>query len=331
MKKFIILQLLLTFSISTHAMEKLSWKQETEAMLKEMLALCTPIPIDAALWLRKTIHRPIMAHNPDKFIKINQAKLKKIEQDLRKQEENQIHTIFKENGLNNKQIKKAKNILKGYHGIYKQLLHEPNPNTIHDPQLKDSINVIQTQLAEQNMNINSTNIIQSDIPADFGGSTTATAATHPLRFRTKIIKKKTFLMEVVEPAKIVFRINHPYRNDISLHEAEHLIEGHGTTRGAIKSLVHHFTGNEIKETEALYTLCQIHEKQAEILPSLRKAKSASIMRHARFLNPYPYMLYTEHYLNLSDIDETHKMIAYLEHIKKHPRKPMPQVKRSKFF
>jgi len=59
------------------------------------------------------------------------------------------------------------------------------------------------------------------------------------------------------------------------------------------------------------------------------------MRNYR-LNEFHGYLYDdnscyEHYFQLSTIDETHKMIAYLEHIKKHPRKPMPQVRPSKFF
>lgn len=334
MKKIIILQAIITLTVSftIHAMER-SWKQEIESVTKEILACYTAIPIDVALWLRKIVHRPIMAQNPDKFIQINQSKLKKIERDIRKKQELQINAIFKENGLNEKQIEESKDRLKDVHEIYKQLLCESNQNITHDPQLKDSIDIIHKQFTEKKMNINSINIIQSDIHADFGGSNTALAAAHSPHFEVKTSNEKTFL-ETTKPAQIVFRpstLNSPHINAYTLHEAEHIIEGHGIITGTTNFLVEHFTNNTIKQTNILHKLYQIQEQQAEILPSLRNKQSASLMRNQRFLSPYPHMLYSEHYLQLSDIDETHKMIDYLEHIKKHPRKPMPQVKRSKFF
>ncbi len=327
MKKTIIFPAIFTLILpfALHTMEPPSLMQHIKDAISYPFTTKT---IDIALGVKQVIQKPIQSTHPDKFIQAHQNKLKKMEQNLRETEQNQINTIFKKNGLNDEQIKEANNKLKEYHYAHTNFLRQPNTNVIHDPQLAEPIDIIKKQLAQNGMTIESINIVQSnDFPYN------AVASGESVSMNTTTFSGKTFF-RIIKPAQITFHpksINDPQIKAITIHEAEHIINGHSITQNVISSFIN-TKNNTLTKSQSYQQLRQTHERQAEVFPSLRDAECASIMRASRSNEYYPNMLYGEHYLQLSEIDETHKMIAYLEQAKQNPRPTaMPQIKISKFW
>ena len=102
-----------------------------------------------------------MAINPDKSIKINQSKLKKIKQNLRKEKNKQINILLQESKLTDQQIEKAFTILQLVRDNRKKYLSQTTQlNAKHDPELAYQIDIINTQLAAKGLNSNNINILK---------------------------------------------------------------------------------------------------------------------------------------------------------------------------
>lgn len=283
----------------------------------------TTIAIDIVMTIKAMALRPIMAINPDKFIAIEENRLKQIEKNIRTAEANAIYAIIKENGLGSEYAIGLQNRRKELHKSRKEYLSKSQPNIIHDEGLSpELVKIIEKQLTREQIDINSIHLIKSAIPSEYGHDA-STVSPSPFYFSIDGDTVSVFNQNT-DPGNITFfpkfdSYTQEEQLAFGIHEAGHMIEGHDTTTGDIFHYINFYTHkdpDEICKSKKFKKLLQIHERQAEVLPSLKNKKSAALIRKMRSVIHYPNMLYGKHYLQISNIDEKHKMIAYLKHIKK---------------
>lgn len=291
-----------------------------------------------AVGIRTMINKPIMAINPDKFIKIHKNRLAQIEKNIRADEQNQLYEIAKEHDLKDTDIKIGLEIINKINLSYRESHNKFNPDAVHSKNISPELfSVLQKKLAEGNIDINNVSITNSDIASPYGFDA---QNEHSYRYTYTMAQDGSIPSASYsnqKPINITFYpkfhlLDKCEQQSSCIHEATHVIEGHNVTQGIVSILIGGVTQknpSDIRESKSFQNFVQIHERQAEVLPSVKDREVASLMREHRFSGYYPNMLYGEHYLQLSDIDETHKMIAYLEHIKKYPRKPMSSIKNTR--
>ena len=295
------------------------------------------IAIDKKFDREWTIKKIIQSKFPDLFIKINQSKLKAIKHTIQKEEHNHIQSLLKENKLSKEEIKQTFAIIQIGLETRKKYLSQSAwfwTNATHDPELSEHIEIINAQLKKKGLNSNNINIIKENREKQYGGSNEQRSSyNYTYNLLSKTITSFTFSCE---PDTISINspyINHNHKEAIALHETEHSIRGHVTIQSLIEMCIKHFNGNSNADaSKNYYRLQRIHEHQAEVFPSLRNAKAASLMRNRRRDGYYTNMLYDEHYYQLSEIDEIHKMIAHLQSAKKDfPSPTIQPINLSKFF
>ncbi|HLW73205.1 MAG TPA: hypothetical protein VKR54_04085 [Candidatus Babeliales bacterium] len=285
----------------------------------------------------RTINKLIMATNPDKFIKIHKNRLAQIEKNIRADEQNQFYEIAKEHDLRDTDIKIGLEIINKINLSYRESHSKPSPNVVHDKNISPELfNIIRKKLAEGNIDINNVSITNSDISSPHE----SVADNGHFYVCTYTIAQGGSISSVSysnnKPIHITFYpkfhlLNKCSQQTTCIHEATHIIEGHNITEGVVPDLIGRVTqknSSDVEKSKGFQKLVQIHERQAEVLPSLKDPEVASLMREDRCTSYYPNRLYGKHYLQLSHIDETHKMIAYLEHIKKYPLKPIPSIQKT---
>lgn len=294
--------------------------------------------VDFATGFRTMINKPIMAINPDKSIKMQKNRLAQHEKSIRADQQRQIYEIAKENGFNDADIKIGLEILKKVNLAYKESHNTPNPEAIHDKEISpENFIALKTTLSQKNIDINNISLINSATPSPCG-SDADNRHRYGYSYTIEDGSISSASYSNIEPIAITFYPkfhlhNKNTRLSSCIHEATHVIEGHNIIHSMIPGLIGKITQkdpNEVKKSESFQRLVQINERQAEVLPSLKDKRTASSMREMRFEGHYPGMLYGQHYLQLSDIDETHKMIDYLEHVKTHPMPPIKEI-RLKYF
>jgi len=278
------------------------------------------VVINFAMGIRAMIYKPIMAINPDKFIKILNNRLAQIEKNIRADEQNQFYEIAKEHDLGDTDIKIGLEIIDKMNLSYRESHSKLNLDVVHDKNISAELfSILQKKLAEENIDINSVSITNSDVASPDGVDAQCkhdykcnyTIQDDGLPFASYSNNK---------PINITFYpkfhlFNKCMQQGICIHEATHIIEGHGITQVMVSAFIGDVTQknpSDVEKSKNFQKLVQIHERQAEVLPSLKDRKIASLMREHRFTDYYPNMLYGKHYLQLSEIDEAYKMIAYLE-------------------
>lgn len=291
---------------------------------------------DFAVGIRTMINKPIMAINPDKFIKIHKNRLAQIEKNIRVDEQNQLYEIAKEHDLRGADIKIGLEIINKVNLSYRESHNNLSLDVVHDENISPVLySILQKKLAEGNIDIKNVSIINSDVPSLCGSDA---HNEHSYRYTYSIAQDNSISSASysnLKPINITFfpkfhLLDKCGQEGSCVHEATHVIEGHNVTQGMVSTLiggVMQKNPSDVQESKSFQKFVQIHERQAEILPSLRDREIASLMRKHRSTGHYPDMLYGQHYLQLSDIDETHKIIAYLEHVKKYPHKPISSTKK----
>lgn len=318
--KLVALLSIFSFVIPTHCSEQ-PWYN---SIINEWtIYKKTTLAIDLAMGIRTMILKPIMATNPDRFIKILKTRLEQMEKNIRVAEANAIADIVKENGLGDEYVAGLQKRLIELHKSRREYISKPQPDVIHDKDLSPKlVAIIKKQLVKANININSLHLIKSSTPSIYGHDASASS---PSPFYVSIDNDVVSVSnQNTNPGNISFFPSfylypEKYHLATGIHEAGHIIEGHSVTIGNIPHYINFYTHtdqNDIEKSKNFQKLLQIHERQAEVLPSLKNKKAASLIRDVRSYYYYPKMLYGKHYMELSNIDEIHKMIAHLESIKK---------------
>lgn len=305
------------FFTSTHCSEQFWYNSINSETIRCFVYGKSTAIIDKVIGLRSTIQKSYMKNNPDVYIKTLKNKLSLIEKNIRAAEQKQIYEVAKENDLDDQDTNRIFSLLNKFHNDRKQNFGKPQPIGNHeiDPNLTV---IIKKQLAKYNIDVASVDLINEELE-----NMELAEATCPMPSEWNL-SSENFIYEDIIPGSIKFSPRF-YRHvktkkaakTIIIHEIAHFTEGHHLTcfmtQWAIQALKDIDT---IKIGKPWHKLKQIHERQAEILPSLKDKKSASLIRFFRSgpNGTYPGVLYEKHYWQLSDIDETHKMIAYLEDI-----------------
>ena len=269
--------------------------------------------IDMAIGLRSMIQRPYMKMDSEGYIKILKNKLILIEENLYIAEQKQIYEIAKENGVDDEQIKRLFQELKGLKIFYKEFLNNSDHCGDHDVSIpKENIALIKETLSKAQLSANNIHLLNSNESSHLVAETITECGFRRIENNTQGLSYEYY----IDPLTIVFypelyRLDNAGQFGTCIHEARHVIEGHGLSIALIKVFIRqHSLNNDID----CQKLVQIQERQAEVLPSIQDKESALFMRTKRSHGYYQNMLYEKHYLQLSDIDETHKMIVYLENI-----------------
>jgi hypothetical protein len=77
-------------------------------------------------------------------------------------------------------------------------------------------------------------------------------------------------------------------------------------------LTDNYNEEQLLNSQEWHNLTNVHEQQAEIFPSLRDPKIASLIRKMRAEHHYTGTLYEGHYNTLSKIDEMWKQLEWLK-------------------
>jgi len=273
--------------------------------------------IDMVMGLRSIIQKSYMKNNPETHINILKNKIGMIENNIRAVEQKHIYEVAKENDLDDQDVNRVFSLLNKFHHDRQQNFNKPQSIGNHeiDPNLAI---IAKKQLAKYNIDVVNVNLVNEEL-----GNMEFAEAVCPMPSEWDLSSEKYIYGDII-PGSIKFSSEF-YRQvqtkkaakAIITHEIGHFTEGHHLTCfmtiWAIRILKNI---DAIKKDKNWYMLKQTHERQAEILPSLKDKKVASLMRDFRS-GPngiYPGMLYEKHYWQLSDIDETHKVVSYLENI-----------------
>ena len=283
---------------------------------------------DAIIGFRTMFQRPLMAINPDKSIKMLKNKLALMEKNIRIAEEKEIYNIAQDNALNDEQTERLFQELKKLKISYKEFLNNSDDYGSQDADIpKENIAIIKKTLSNAQMNANNIHFINSNEPVYLSAETVTPCGFRTIENNTQDVSYEHY----IDPLTMTFYPKF-YQHDNTdqfatcIHEARHVIEGHCLSSAFIKFFIKKHNFNVEHNDINCQKLRQIQERQAEVLPSIQDKESALLMRAQRSNGYYENMLYGQHYLQLSDIDETHKMITYLENIKKYPHTPMPPTK-----
>jgi len=263
----------------------------------------------------------------------NQLKLDKIEDNLREKEQNQIKKLLQECRLTQEQVNKTFENIKKSHKKYREILSTPLPpkptektnifysffnklfNYIFPPlDLTQHFDFIDKQLKQKRL-------LKENIQFKVEKSPFKINAIYD---EAKVIIKNFMLKDepclknvsvtlLIEPKTV----NNKHIKAILAHEIGHILEGHPVTKCTIRDNLAYFLNKDINDFNNLkeYTdICNTHEEQAEIFPSITSPEHASLIREYRkgTKNYYPGVLYHKHYQQLAEIHEIHKMNSFLK-------------------
>jgi hypothetical protein len=259
-----------------------------------------------------------------KMVAIESA-LKEIENELRLQEQKAIDIILRKNGLDESTRDFCFQVIKDLKKFGKQYMDKPRENIYHDKTIPTQLyTMLITCLKRDNIDPDSINIInkiedeelQKEVFED--AITMAPYHNWSVRDNELIIHKEQphFYGFITLLPKIKKISSIDEQEAILTHECEHIKEQHSTTCGVIKSCLYRLTDNynedKLLNSPEWHDLIHIHEQEAEIFPSLREPRTASIMRKMRASHHYTGMLYETHYNTLSHIDENWKQYTWLK-------------------
>ena len=253
-----------------------------------------------------------------------ESELKNIENDLRSQEHKTIDTIFRKNELDESTIPFCFEILNDLKKFGQEYMSKPEPNIHHDTIIPVELSIMLIKCLKQDaINPNSINIIDKRndeaLQKEVFEDAIAMAPYHNwsvLEGRLIIHKEHPqFYGTIVLLPKIKKVNSNDEQEAMITHECEHIKEQHSVTCAVIKSCLYRLTDNYNEEqllNSPEWHNTNIHEQQAEIFPSLRDPKVASLMRKMREKHHYTGTLYENHYNNLSKIDEMWKQHNWLK-------------------
>jgi hypothetical protein len=270
--------------------------------------------IDMLFELRSMIQRPYMKIDPQRHVVELQKKLLLMGKNLRIAERDHIYRIAKKNGLNDEQIERLFQELKHLKASYKEFLNNPDHCSHHDMSIpEENIACIKQTLSRAQLSANNIHLLNS---CAFTGLVAETVG----EFGFGIVENDAGGELYVHRFDKISILFHPNLYDhspivqsaVCMHEARHVIEGHTLSNAFVQFFISKKTLNTEVDCQQLL---QIEEREADILPAIQDKEAALFMRLKRSRDYYEGKLYEKHYVQLSDIDETHKMITYLENIK----------------
>lgn len=311
----LILLALCIFAPSIYCAEKLDNNELLNNNLRCIEYGNNTLAINTVLQSKIEADKAAMAKSPHTYIPILKAALSSMKNDLLVAEQKQLNAVMQANGLDEPKINQVFSLLNKFHKGREQNFDNPQPKGTHtiDSTLQT---IIAQELSKYKIDVASIHLIQEELPGE------CAEATCPMPSSWDILPDGDIVYGGIIPGSIKFASD--FNNQaptekqakaIIAHEVTHFVEGHHLTCfmtiWAIKALTN---CNAIKIDQNWHMLKQIHERQAEIFPALKHPETASLLREFRFgpNGTYPGMLYEEHYQQLSEIDETHKMIDYLQ-------------------
>jgi len=309
--------ILFTFIVPTHCSQQFWYSSINSEIIKQnprgFVYGKSTVAIDMAIGLRSMIQRSYMKMDPERYIEGLKNKLILMEKNIRMAEEKEIYIIAQDNGLNGEQIKRLFQELKDLKISYKEFLNNPDHSGDHDVSIpKENIALIKETLSKAQLSANNIHLLNSSESMHLVAETIIDCDFRKTENNAQdVLYEHRFNELTMLFYPTLYLLDNTDQFGTCIHEARHVIEGHCLSNAFIKFFIRkHSLNNDID----CQKLVQIQERQAEILPSIQDKESALLMRAKRSDSYYQNMLYEKHYLQLSDIDETHKMIAYLENI-----------------
>jgi hypothetical protein len=284
---------------------------------------------DVVLGVKKIITMPIMLINPDKSITRLKNKLIDIEHSIRTDYDNQIRCITKEYNVDDAGTQIIFKILDAIKSEYRKSHQIGVKNVVHNEKIPfKNFTLLKVLLCKKNIDINNISLINSR--EQLGEHDAQARFEYTYRYAEQDNGDIGAVYFNNEPISIIFfptfyNLDQMEQAGLCIHEATHVVEGHAVSRSMLLDVMEKFTQENVRESKSYKKLEQITERQAEVLPALEDSHVAALMRIMRFKGYYPGMLEGDHYKQLSEIDNTHRMIASLEYVKDHMHKIMPWV------
>jgi len=253
--------------------------------------------------------------SPVENITNNKLKLSTIEKLLREKEKQQTLELFKQCGLNEQETQNSINsIQKSYEQYIKFISTHFSTQITENNQSIPHIDIVEKRLNERGFFNDRLSITVKDLK-NYTASLKCGCSWDDGAWDDKSLNNIELTLTINPEI-----INNEHLKSILLHETEHIIEAHPLKTSLITLLVQYFTKNnsiDINKLKEYKDICITHEEEAEVFSAISKPEYASLMRKNRQYSFYSGMLYHSHYEQLAQIDEIHKMIAFLEeHIKR---------------
>lgn len=301
-----------------HGMDKKAWYENHTVYrsVTPLIDLLATVKANICFVLLKRTQSNKNAKLPNQII---QHKLNQMEKNLRKDEANAIQDLATAYKITNEQFNTITSWANQYKKFEKEYMSQPQIETTHDEGFPSEIFPI---LEQNGIHPKGISLINSKQP-DSNKLTIASAL--PIDANIEINNDILIISKIITPPSITIYpklLTNPAlsknKKAFFIHEATHLKEQHPTTQTLIKFGIYNFTNTEIQNHQYFKNLTTIHERQAEILPSLKGSENATIMRNCKSNEYYPTKLFLNHYAQLAEIDELHKLNARLTNYKPTP-------------
>jgi hypothetical protein len=265
----------------------------------------------------------VKSNNPTHQQHIVQKKLEHIENKIRKDMNSTIQSLLNDyNVSDDLQSSVAATI--HYHKVFSEYyMSQPHAEVIHDSDFSEEIFPI---LKKNGIHPQSINLINKHKDIEETTATIHVASMMEIMPHIEANNEGQILASNLgAPTLTTYPEFWKYSTENKIahlsHEIGHLTEHHSHTANMLINFINQIakTDKQCIESNLNFKKLQtILERQAEILPSLRDSETAAIMRNHRSNEYYPKQLFTNHYAQLAEIDELHKLNARLTNYK-----PMP--------
>lgn len=265
--------------------------------------------------------------NPTKETDKIKARFEQIKKDLLSAEQDQVKVVLKkyitsdnfDDPVNH--INVCLGIITDIKKASKKYMSQPQQGVIHQEEFPMNLLPLE-ELKQHDINLDSINLIITDnLPNDeglpVGMEAYALSPAHNWSMGNGFeIKNDLSVQGLMAVGPKFITLPEGEQQALLIHESEHIIQQHTTTRITLIACIIRTT-DEVQEaiinSREWKKLIEIQEQQAEIFPSLRNPRYASIIRAMRGVSHYTGMLYENHYYALSAIDEDWKYMNWVNH------------------
>lgn len=320
--KTILFAATLAYVVPLHGMDKKSWYENYTVYRSVTPLIDSIMTVKSNLLFLYLKIGLVKNNNLTHQQHIVQKKLEYIENKIRKDMNSAIQSLLNDYDVSDESQSDIAAVIHCHKAFAKNYMSQPDENVTHDTDFPQEIFAIlkKNEIHPQSINF----INHKNTPNNGRIAASMTEVSPHIRITPKTISISNASAPTLNIYPVFWTLSKTDKIAGLIHEIEHLLEHHSNTEMVLRNFLDETTRAEkynIEDNLNFKKLKTIYERQAEILPSLRDAETAAVMRSMRHQDFYPNKLFISHYAQLAEIDELHKLNARLTNYK-----PMPVQK-----
>ncbi len=306
---FLILVIIITASAPLYGIIDTIKERLYKSIEKPMIYNAGVYTIDkTAQLISNTIVRfACITHKKESILQKIDHRLVQIEKNLRNDEIKTVNAMYQEFNVDKDDQQTINQVVRQYKEFQKQYLSQSHKKDCDT--LESSFPEILFFCKQINIHPSAVELRISNSPSSLVAEAIGLKAHYQFENDKLIVKDNDI---VGYPTVILyhnfFELSYEQRIAVMGHELTHLALQHEETQNILGMEIKYFTGTKREEIinsknwKKLETIC---ERQAEVLH--KDAEWASIMKNKRHQGFYPDHLFLNHYAQLTEIDELHKL------------------------